>query len=145
AVEAMKKTGMSAAIQTAQAILETGWGQSVPSDKYTGKKSNNLFGIKQKGNEDYVISNTWEVYNGVTYRIDAKFRAYKDPKESWNDHKALLLNAARYQIFRDVMHDYTSGAWAIRRAGYATDPQYPLKLIRLVNQYNLQELDRIIF
>ena len=145
AVEAMKKTGMSAAIQTAQAILETGWGQSVPSDKYTGKKSNNLFGIKQKGNEDYVISNTWEVYNGVTYRIDAKFRAYKDPKESWNDHKALLLNAARYQIFRDVMHDYISGAWAIRRAGYATDPQYPLKLIRLVNQYNLQELDRIIF
>ncbi|HMM69718.1 MAG TPA: exonuclease, partial [Gudongella oleilytica] len=71
--------------------------------------------------------------------------AYKDPKESWNDHKALLLNAERYQIFRDVMHDYISGAWAIRRAGYATDPQYPLKLIRLVNQYNLQELDRIIF
>ena len=145
AVDSMKKTGMSAAIQTAQAILETGWGQSVPSDKYSGKKSNNLFGIKGKGSNGSVISNTWEVYNGVTYRIDAEFRAYKEPRESWDDHKVLLLNASRYQIFRDVMHDSTAGAWAIRRAGYATDPQYPLKLIRLVNQYNLKELDRIIF
>lgn len=145
ALESMRKTGMSAAFQVAQAIHETGWGKYVPRDKYIGKKSNNLFGIKQKGNEDYVISNTWEVYNGVTYRIDAKFRAYKDVKESWNDHKALLLNAARYQIFRDVMHDYTSGAWAIRRAGYATDPLYSIKIINLINKYNLQELDRIIF
>lgn len=145
AVDAMKKTGMSAAIQTAQAILETGWGQSVPSDKYSGKKSNNLFGIKGKGSNGSVISNTWEVYNGVTYRIDAEFRAYKEPRESWDDHKALLLNASRYQIFRDVMHDSTAGAWAIKRAGYATDPQYPLKLIKLVEQYNLKELDRIIF
>lgn len=145
AIESMKKTGMSAAFQIAQAVHETGWGKYVPSDKYSGKKSNNLFGIKGKGSNGSVISNTWEVYNGVTYRIDAEFRAYKDPKESWNDHKALLLNASRYQIFRDVMHDFTAGAWAVRRAGYATDPQYSLKLINLIKLYNLEEYDRIIF
>ena len=133
---------MSAALQTAQAILETGWGQSVPVDKYSGKLSNNLFGIKQKGDEDFVISNTWEEYNGVTFRIDAKFRSYEDPRESWKDHKRLLLEASRYEIFREVMHDSTQGAWAIRRAGYATDSQYPIKLMDIIKRYNLQELDK---
>ncbi len=145
AVDSMKKTGMSAAIQTAQAILETGWGQSVPSDKYSNKKSNNLFGIKGEGSNGSVISNTWEVYNGVTYRVDAKFRAYKNASESWNDHKALLLKADRYQIFRDVMNDYIAASWAVRRAGYATDPLYSMKLINLVRQYDLQKLDLLTF
>lgn len=143
AKESYRKTGMSAALQTAQAILETGWGQSVPSDKYNGKKSNNLFGIKGSSTNGSVLSHTWEVYNGVRYNVDAKFRAYKNPKESWNDHKALLLNAERYGIFRDVMYNSNMGAWAIRRAGYATDPKYPLKLIKIIKDNNLKELDRV--
>lgn len=143
AKDSLEKTGMSAALQTAQAILETGWGQSVPVDKYNGKLSNNLFGIKRKGTEDFVISNTWEEYNGTTFRIDAEFRAYKTIGESWNDHKRLLLEAPRYEIFRDVMHDSTQGAWAIRRAGYATDSQYPIKLMDIIKRYNLQELDKV--
>jgi len=138
-----ESTGMSAALQTAQAILETGWGQSVPVDKYSGKFSSNLFGIKGKGPAGSVISNTWEEYNGTTFRIDAEFRAYNNISESWNDHKKLLLEKERYGIFRDVMHDSTLGAWAIRRAGYATDSQYPIKLMNIIKQYNLQELDKI--
>lgn len=143
AKDSYKKTGMSAALQTAQAILETGWGQSVPSDKYSGKKSNNLFGIKGSSTNGSVTSHTWEVYNGIRYNVDAKFRAYKNPKESWNDHKALLLNAERYGIFRDVMYNSNMGAWAIRRAGYATDPAYPLKLIKIIKDNKLKELDRV--
>lgn len=131
-----EKTGMSAALQTAQAILETGWGQKVPVDKYNGKLSYNLFGIKGKGTAGTVISNTWEVYNGVSFRVDAEFRAYNNVNESWADHKSLLLNASRYEPFREVMHDSTLGAWAIRRAGYATDPQYPIKLMNIIKQYN---------
>ncbi|HZK33608.1 MAG TPA: stalk domain-containing protein [Tissierellaceae bacterium] len=143
AKESYKKTGMSAALQTAQAILETGWGQSVPSDKYNGKKSNNLFGIKGSSTNGSVVSHTWEVYNGIRYNVDANFRAYKNPKESWNDHKALLLNAERYGVFRDVMYNSNMGAWAIRRAGYATDPAYPLKLLKIIKDNNLKELDRV--
>ena len=45
--------------------------------------------------------------------------------------------------FRDVMHDSTQGAWALRRAGYATDPQYPIKLMKLIKQHNLHKLDEI--
>ncbi len=143
AVDSYRETGMSAAVQTAQAILETGWGQSVPVDKYTGKKSNNLFGIKKKGTEESVVSNTWEVYNGQKYHIDAEFRAYKDPGDSWKDHKTFLLERERYSKFKEVMYDYTKGAWELKRAGYATDPEYPIKLINIINSYKLDELDKV--
>ena len=145
AIEAMNKTGMAASIQMAQAILETGWGQYVPVDKYTGRISRNLFGIKGKGSAGSIISNTWEEYNGVLYRIDDYFRAYNSVNESWNDHKKLLLTKERYQIFRDVMFDYVRGAYAIRRAGYATDSGYPGKLIKIINDNNLRKLDEVSF
>lgn len=138
-----EKTGMSAALQTAQAILETGWGQSVPVDKYTGLLSNNLFGIKGQGPAGAVTSNTWEVYNGITYRVDADFRAYDSVNISWADHKDFLLNRERYAPFKLVMHESTQGAWALKSAGYATDPKYPIKLMEIINQYNLLELDKI--
>ncbi|MEW6573109.1 MAG: glucosaminidase domain-containing protein [Bacillota bacterium] len=143
AAQSQQKTGMSAALQTAQAILETGWGQSTPVDKYTGKLSYNLFGIKGSGPAGSVTHNTWEEYNGVTYRVDAAFRAYHSPAESWADHKNLLLTADRYAPFRAVMHDSTRGAYALRRCGYATDSQYPVKLINIINQYQLYRLDEV--
>ncbi len=43
------------------------------------------------------------------------------------------------------MHNSTQGAWALRRAGYATDSQYPIKLINIINAYNLQLLDEKSF
>jgi flagellum-specific peptidoglycan hydrolase FlgJ len=143
AAPSLQKTGMSAALQTAQAILETGWGQYTPVDKYTGKLSYNLFGIKGSGPAGSVTHNTWEEYNGVTYRVDAAFRAYNNPAESWADHKKLLLTADRYAPFRAVMHDSTLGAYALRRCGYATDSQYPVKLINIINQYQLYRLDEV--
>ncbi len=143
ALDSYDEIGMSAALQTAQAILESGWGQSIPVDKYTGVLSYNLFGIKGEGTAGSVTSNTWEVYNGITYRVDADFRAYNDLDESWKDHKALLLKLDRYKPFTEVMYDYTKGAWALKRAGYATDPNYPIKLINIIKKYNLDELDKI--
>ncbi len=141
AIESKESTGMSAALQTAQAILETGWGQSVPVDKYTGLFSNNLFGIKGTGTNGSVISNTWEVYNGVSFRTDASFRAYLNVDEAWADHKVFLLTLSRYESFRTAMHDCAEGAWALKRAGYATDPLYAIKLLDLINKYDLWALD----
>ena len=57
--------------------------------------------------------------------------------------KSLLLKAERYGIFREVMHNSTQGAWALRRAGYATDSGYPIKLMNIIKQYKLDELDKI--
>lgn len=143
AVSTMQKTGMSAALQVAQAILETGWGQSSPVDKYTGQMSNNLFGIKGSGSAGSVTSNTWEEYNGVSYRIDAAFRAYTNPAESWDDHQRLLLTKSWYAPFREVMFDSTQGAWALKRCGYATDSQYPIKLIEIIKREGLFRLDEV--
>lgn len=143
AQEARDRTGMSAALQVAQAILESGWGQSVPVDRYTGRLSYNLFGIKGTGPAGSVLAATWEEYRGIAYRTDARFRAYRSVRESWDDHKQLLLRADRYAPFRAVMHEPTLGAWALRRAGYATDSRYALKLIRLVEEQRLHELDEV--
>ncbi|NLY46160.1 MAG: hypothetical protein GX053_09265 [Tissierella sp.] len=141
--ESFLKTGLSGALQTSQSILETGWGQSVGVDKYTGKVSYNLFGIKGTGPAGSVTIRTWEVYNGVSYNVDDNFRAYNSIGESWNDYNAFLLERERYEPVREVMYDSTQAAWAIRRAGYATDPEYPTKLIRNIEQYKLNELDKI--
>ncbi len=115
----------------------------MPVDKYSGKVSYNLFGIKGKGPAGTVTYNTWEVYNGQTYYVDAGFRAYNNVEESWTDHKNFLLDSSRYEPFTKVMHDSTQGAWALKRSGYATDPQYALKVMRIIKQYNLQELDKV--
>jgi flagellum-specific peptidoglycan hydrolase FlgJ len=150
-VDVYRETGMSAALQTAQSFLETGYGQSVPMDKYTGRVSYNLFGIKGVGPAGAVVSNTWEVYNGVKYTIDAEFRAYNNLTESWRDHAGFLLwdsspaRYTRYAPFRAVMSDPVQGAWALRRTGYATDPDYPTKLIGIMNANGLWKLDEFEF
>lgn len=141
ALATQKENGMSAALQVAQAILETGWGQSVPVDKYTGLLSYNLFGIKGSATAGSVISNTWEEYYGTKYRIDAQFRAYRNAQESWNDHNSLLLTKERYVPYTNVMFNSTWGAYALQRCGYATDSQYPAKLIKIIKDYNLDQLD----
>lgn len=138
-----RETGMSAALKTAQSILETGWGQYGPVDKYTGQVSYNLFGIKGTGPAGSIISNTWEEYNGVAYRVDDNFRAYHSVEESWKDHADLLLTRAWYAPYRAVMSNPVLGAWALRRSGYATDSQYPVKLINIMKQYDLFKLDII--
>lgn len=145
AVPAYREWGMSAALQVAQSFLETGYGQSVPVDKYTGRFSYNLFGIKCGGTPGCIISNTWEEYNGVAYRVDDYFRAYNNVQESWRDHKAFLLERERYAPYRAVMADPVQGALALRNTGYATDSQYPVKLIRIMKDNDLFKLDLFDF
>lgn len=141
AVHTQKLTGMSASIQIAQAVLETGWGQSIPVDRYSGKFSNNLFGIKGSASAGSVLCATREVYNGVNYYIDDYFRAYVNPEESWRDHQNLLLLVPRYKPYREVMYDYKKAAHALKSCGYATDPRYATSLIYLIEKYELWKYD----
>jgi flagellum-specific peptidoglycan hydrolase FlgJ len=137
------RTDLSGAITTAQAILESGWGQSVPVDKYTGKFSNNLFGIKGSASNGTVTITTTEVYNNVRYTVDDKFRAYKSADESFRDHTELFFAKKWYTPFRKVMFNVQRGVYAIKRCGYATDPSYPAKLKQIIDKYNLKELDKV--
>lgn len=122
----------------AQAILESGWGNSGLT-----VKANALFGIKAgKGWNGKVYScKTQECYDGVNFTNEtACFRAYGSWAESIADHGAFLCGLPRY---RKVIgeRDYKAACRAIHEAGYATDPTYADKLIRMIEQYDLTAYD----
>ncbi len=131
AKEEMKQYGIPASITLAQGILESGAGRAELS-----KKSNNHFGIKcHKG---------WT--GARVYHDDDKlqecFRKYKDPKYSFRDHSLFLSQRSRYaSLFTYDQGDYKSWAKGLRKAGYATDPKYPQKLITIIENNKLYRYD----
>ncbi|MDR6880372.1 glycoside hydrolase family 73 protein [Bacillus sp. 3255] len=134
AVEDMIKTGVLASITIAQACLESAWGQSAPG--------NNLFGIKGSG----TTQTTQEFINGKWVSIETGFRVYNDWIGSIEDHSEFLLQNSRYRKsgFFDccTKGDYAEAARALQSAGYATDPQYAVKLIRIIEGNNLNNYDQ---
>lgn len=87
---------------------------------------------------------TKEVYNGQTVTIVAKFRAYESWSHSLEDHGLFLVENSRYaQHGFFNASDYIGQAYALQSAGYATDPEYPILLISLIQQYGLYEYDKV--
>jgi len=137
AYKAKRITGLPASILSAQCILETGWGEHIPTDIHTKKFSYNLFGIKGKGSNGSVDIYTHEYINGERIKIIAKFRAYNDYSESFIDYGNLILGAKRYKqavINKDDPERYIYEIW---KAGYATDPKYPEKILRIAKSCGL--------
>ena len=126
-------------ITVAQAILESGWGQSSLSTS-----AHNLFGIKGSYNGHSVVMRTREVYGGRSVYVNANFRAYANNSESVTDHGRFLNVNSRY---RNLLGDTNSVSVAnkLRQDGYATDPSYANSLINLVRTYNLTQLDSVAF
>ena len=132
----MQKKGVLASLTIAQAILESGWGESELT-----LKANNLFGIKATASwrgATYAIK-TREYVNNDPYTITADFKAYHSWEESISDHSELLQNARYSKVLNTS--DYKVACEEVYKAGYATDPNYPTKLITLIEQYNLQQYD----
>lgn len=133
-------TGVLASVTVAQAILESGWGQSaLASAPY-----HNLFGIKKGfGWTGAVVNmNTSEFENGKWVTVVAPFRAYGSQIASFQDHTNFLLANSRYAA-NGVTNapNYIAMATGLQAAGYATAPTYASALINLVERYNLQSLD----
>jgi flagellum-specific peptidoglycan hydrolase FlgJ len=132
AVAEMYRSGVPASITLAQGMLESGNGQSE-----LARMSNNHFGIK--------CHNNWSG-GRVYYDDDAKgecFRKYDHPSESYHDHSDFLRYRDRYKFLFDYkVTDYKSWAYGLKKAGYATDPAYPKKLIKLIEEYDLHQYDR---
>lgn len=139
AVQIQKNYSLSAPAITAQACLETGYGQYVCTDINTGQYSYNLFNIKGEGPAGSVLVNTIEYYNGVKTNIQDKFRAYNNFEESFEDLVKLMSND-RYAPCRNSANDPCEYARQLQKCGYATDPEYSNKLIKIMNLYNLIEL-----
>ena len=136
AYKAKTVTGLPASILAAQCILETGWGRSIPTDIHTGKFSYNLFGIKRTGTNGSVDIYTHEYVNGKKIKILAQFAAYNDYAESFVAYGNLILGAKRYKKAVINKGDPVKYIYAIWKAGYATDPKYPEKVLKIARRCN---------
>jgi flagellum-specific peptidoglycan hydrolase FlgJ len=128
-----------AAVTTSQAILETGYGKSVPIDLNSNQYSYNLFGIKGTGPAGSVISWTQEQdpKTGIWQPIRDRFRAYNSFEESIKGHSQFFYdNINRYGAAFQTKNP-ADFAKAIAKAGYATDSNYAKKLIYLMNYWGL--------
>lgn len=123
----------------AQACLETGYGASSLMTK-----ANAYFGIKwTKGcGFDAYSSATKEVYSGKTCTITAAFRAYKTPADSVADYYDLICGSSRYAAAVGEK-DYKKAITAIKKGGYATDPDYIAKIVSIIEANNLTKYDKI--
>ncbi len=137
-----KSYGILPSITIAQAILESGWGESTLSSQY-----NNLFGLKadERWSGDSVDLQTKENYDDV---IVGAFRSYKDLKSSIKDHGKFLWENERYSangLFE--AKSYKEQAQALENAGYSTAKDeegnliYGDKLIRVIQENNLMLYD----
>lgn len=132
AVEEMFRGHIPASITLAQGLLESGNGNSV-----LATEANNHFGIKCK-----------KSWTGASYYHDDDapqecFRKYENAIDSYRDHTEFLLNNARYAFLFDLDPiDYKAWAQGLKKAGYATNPQYPELLISFIEKHNLQRFDK---
>lgn len=131
AVQEMYRSGVPASITLAQGMLESGNGFS-----QLALKANNHFGIK--------CHNGW-TGGRVYHDDDAKgecFRKYDHVHQSYRDHSDFLRYRERYKFLFDLKPtDYKGWAYGLKKAGYATDPNYAPKLIALIEKYKLYQYD----
>ena len=129
AMKEMKRTGVPASITLAQAIVESNSGES-----NLAKNHNNHFGIKCK--TDWTGAKTYQ-------DDDSKqecFRAYESAEQSFKDHSNFLKNRPNYvALFLLDPVDDTAWAYGLKKAGYATASDYPKKLLKIIDDYELAQ------
>jgi flagellum-specific peptidoglycan hydrolase FlgJ len=134
AMSNMKNYGIPASIILAQGILESAAGKST-----LAITANNHFGIK--------CYKDWagETVNYDDDALQECFRKYKNPEESYQDHANIVSKRTRYAtLFSLSKGDYKAWAKGLKAAGYATDPNYPEKLINYIERYHLDQYDNMV-
>lgn len=133
AINKMYEYKIPASITIAQGIFESACGMS-----HLAKDGNNHFGIK-----------CHKEWTGDTILIDDDelqecFRKYNNVEESFNDHSLFLKTRPRYSALFDLdVMDYAGWAKGLKAAGYATNPEYANRLIRLIETYHIARLDTL--
>lgn len=148
------KYGFLASVVAAQAILESGFGRGADAIELT--KRNNIIGMKSE-----LINTTWkmysvwpgesyrkktpEVYNGKKTYIYDNFRVYDSFDQCLEDYCLFLT-----YVKNDLGLKYADLAWTrdprtlisgISRRGYATDPSYVTKIMKIIDENNLTRFD----
>lgn len=134
AEKAAAELGIPASVLVAQAALETGWGKHAMR-RADGSHTFNLFGIKaDKGwKGERVQTMTHEFENGEMQSQQAQFRAYPSLSAAFDDYVRFLKDNPRYA--RALAHggDARQFTGGLQQAGYATDPAYAEKIMRIAN------------
>jgi flagellum-specific peptidoglycan hydrolase FlgJ len=131
-----------ASVTLAQAILESGWGQSDLT-----RDDRNYFGMKCFGSPGRIAIGchdyrTTECDPLTCWEIVDSFRVYRSATDSFRDHGRQLATLDRYAPAFAYTNDPDRFAAEIHKSGYATDPEYPTKLVALMTRYNLYRYDR---
>ena len=131
AKEAAAALGVDPDLLLAQAALETGWGKRIIRHP-DGRSSHNLFNIKagRRWQGDRVLVGTLEYVDGVAVKKRAAFRAYDDYRHSFADYVS-LLRQPRYREALRHAGEPEKYLRALQQAGYATDPDYADKILRI--------------
>lgn len=133
AIKEMYLHKVPACITLAQGMLESGCGNSLLC-----RNANNHFGIKchrEWGGESYIMNDD---------STGECFRKYENVLDSYSDHSLFLSSRSRYStLFELPIHDYKGWCHGLKASGYATDPNYPQRLIELIERYKLQDLNVI--
>ena len=131
AISEMKRTGIPASITLAQGMIESDYGRS-----RLATEANNHFGIK--------CHSDW-TGPSIKHHDDRRnecFRKYRKPEESYYDHSDFLTSASRYRfLFELDQKDYKGWAKGLKKAGYATNPDYANMLIRKIEENELWRYD----
>ena len=139
AVLAQQKWGVPASVTIAQAILESGWGQSA-----LAKQANNFFGIKAAASAapaSYAEFTTDEFIDGRRVRELAKFARYATPAASFDAHATLLALTSRYKPAMAFCGDPLRFLSELHLCGYSTNPNYAADLQKLITEFDLTQYD----
>jgi flagellar protein FlgJ len=132
-----RETGLPAHQMLGQAALESGWGRRAIR-MADGTDSHNLFGIKAGANWKGKVAEvkTTEYHNGVGSKPTEKFRAYDSYADAFRDYANLLSGNERYADVLSQGGDARGFAQALQDSGYATDPRYAEKLVKVIGKVN---------
>lgn len=143
AISEMQRTGIPASIKLAQALLESRWGTS-----QLARNGNNHFGIKcgdrWPGGRQFALDDDFDKQGNL---INSCFRVYGSPEESFLAHSDFLMDPIKISRYGFLFNldptDYKAWAKGLKKAGYATDPNYHKKLISLIDDLKLDKYDKL--
>ena len=134
ALAEMETHGIPASITLAQGLLESGTGRST-----LARKNHNHFGIKcfsKKCRKGHCSNHSDDHHKDF-------FRVFENPEESYREHSKVLMKDRYRKLFQLKKTDYKNWAHGLRKAGYATDPRYGDKLVRMIEELELWRYDRL--
>ncbi len=135
AQQAEQMTGIPSSFILAQAAIESGWGKREIT-MADGRSSHNVFGIKAGSDWKGPVAEvtTTEYIDGEPKKVLAKFRAYDSHAEAFQDYAAFLANNPRYKHVLANSQTAQDFAHGLQQAGYATDPSYATKLMKVIKR-----------